>query len=62
MKNLDNIGLTELTSNELKNTEGGAPIVGLAAIAVGGGMLLGAFVLGAVVAYGVCKLLDKATR
>lgn len=59
---MENINLYELSMEELENTEGGAPIVGLAAIAVGGGMLIGAFVVGAVVAYGVCKLLHKVTK
>lgn len=50
--------LVELNSDELKNTEGGI-LFGAAAVAAGCGLLLGAFVVGAVVAYGTCWALNK---
>jgi hypothetical protein len=61
MKNFKEMNLEPLSKHELETTEGGAaPLAGAAAIAAGCGLLLGGLIVGAVVAYGVCYLLDKA--
>lgn len=51
--------LVELNYDELKSYEGGAPpaIAGVAAVAVGCGIVVGAVVLGAVVGYVVYSAL-----
>lgn len=58
---MEKLNLVELKNEELKSTEGGvAPLLGAAAIAAGIGLTLGAFAVGALVAYGVCWAIDRA--
>lgn len=52
--------LVELNYDELKSYEGGGPpIAGVAAVAVGCGIVVGAVVLGAVVGYVVYSALRR---
>ncbi|MFT4800795.1 MAG: hypothetical protein ACI9D4_001996 [Polaribacter sp.] len=60
MENLKELNLQTLDNSELESVEGGTPLVGAVALAAGGGLLLGGLIVGAVVAYGICYLLDKA--
>lgn len=51
MENLKELNLQPLNNSELESIEGGvAPLVGVVAVAAGCGLLLGALVVGAVVA------------
>lgn len=57
---MENLNLIELDKSEAQAINGGAaPLVGAAAIAAGCGLLLGAFVVGALVAYGTCWAINK---
>jgi hypothetical protein len=59
-KNIPDLGVAELSQNELQDTNGGEPITGAAAVAVAVGGGLAVFVAGAVVAYGTYKALEWA--
>lgn len=51
--------LVELDLNELRTYEGGVPpVAGVAAVALGCGMIVGAVVVGAVVGYCIYKALS----
>jgi lactobin A/cerein 7B family class IIb bacteriocin len=64
MKTLNELNLSELDKTEIVEIEGGIlpALAGGAAIAAGAGMVLGAFIVGAAVAYGTCKLIEWAFK
>ena len=53
--NINEFGLTELNNQEITNTNGGEPVTlsGAAAVAAGGAMVAGAFVVGVAIGVGV---------